>query len=244
MKDFLQDVIQYMHGINDIDLVKVVGTDKETKLTAVAEDKTVVVSSVFKHPVAEAIGTFGMPNLSTLKTILSFSEDYDENSQITTVKEDRDGEMTPTTILFETKNKDFSNSYRLMIKTVVENRIKNVTLKVSSWNIEFEPSIHGVQRLKRQAQANSTEPFFTTKVENGDLKIYFGDHSTHSGNFVFQAKVNGTMAKTWNWPVKAFLTIMDMPGTKTIKMSDMGVTEITVDSGLAVYTYMLPAQTK
>ena len=46
-------------------------------------------------------------------------------------------------------------------------------------------------RLKMQAQANSEELNFTTKTEGGDLKIFFGDPSTHSGNFVFQPMVTG-----------------------------------------------------
>jgi hypothetical protein len=244
MKDFLKDVIQYMHGLGDVDLVKVTGTDQETKVAAVAEDKSVIVSCVFKNPVADAIGTFGMPNLAKLKTILSFSEEYDEHAQITVVRETREGEDTPTTVHFESKNGDFVNDYRLMAKNIVEGKVKNVSFKGATWNVEFEPSVQSIQRLKRQAAANSEEPHFATKVENNDLKIYFGDHSTHSGNFVFQAGVSGTMSKTWNWPVKAFLAIMDMPGTKTVKISDQGATEIVVDSGLAVYSYILPAQAK
>jgi hypothetical protein len=131
-----------------------------------------------------------------------------------------------------------------MAKNIVEGKVKNVSFKGATWNIQFEPSVQSILRLKRQASANSEELYFSTKVEKGDLKIYFGDHSTHSGNFVFQAGVTGTMTKTWNWPVKAFLAIMDMPGTKTVKISDMGATEIIVDSGLAVYSYILPAQAK
>ena len=99
-------------------------------------------------------------------------------------------------------------------------------------------------RLKKQASANSEEQNFTVKTENGDLKIYFGDPSTHSGNFVFQTDVVGKLARTWMWPVKQFIAIMDLPGDKTIRISDAGATEITVDSGLAAYRYLLPAQVK
>jgi hypothetical protein len=37
---------------------------------------------------------------------------------------------------------------------------------------------------------------------------------------------------------------MDLPGDKTVKISDQGAAEITVDSGLAVYSYILPAMSK
>jgi len=45
MKDNLQDLIQYTHGLGIIDLVKIVGTAQETQISAIAEDKSVVVNS-------------------------------------------------------------------------------------------------------------------------------------------------------------------------------------------------------
>lgn len=240
MKDNLQDLIQHTHGLGEIDLVKVVGTDKETQIVALADDKSVVVNGVFKNPLADFVGTFGMPNLSKLKTILGF-DDYDEHAKIN-VTNNKDG--VPSAIHFETKVGDFINDYRLMSKTIVEEKVKNLTFKGATWNVEFEPTVAGIQRLKKQASANSEENNFTCKTDNGDLKVYFGDPSTHSGNFVFHPQVKGTLSKAWNWPVKVFLAIMDLPGDKTVRISDQGVAEITVDSGLATYSYLLPAQAK
>ena len=76
------------------------------------------------------------------------------------------------------------------------------------------------------------------------MKIYFGDASTHSGNFVFNTPVTGTLAGTHKWPVKEFLSIMDLVGDKTVKISEQGATEITVNSGIATYVYLLPANKK
>lgn len=243
MKDNLQDLIQHTHGLGCIDLIKVSGTDTETQVNAIAEDKSVIVSGTLKNPSAEFIGTFGMPNLGKLKTILGF-DDYDDNAKINVTRVDKDGVITPNTIHFETKAGDFVNDYRLMSKAIVEEKVKNVLFKGATWNVEFEPSIAGIQRLKRQASANSEEANFTTKTENGNLMVYFGDPSTHSGNFVFHPSVSGSLNKTWMWPVKQFLSIMDLPGDKTVRISDAGAAEITVDSGLAVYRYLLPAQAK
>ena len=243
MKDNLQDLIQHTYGLGCIDLIKVSGTDTETTVNAIAEDKSVIVSGTLKNPSAEFIGTFGMPNLGKLKTILGF-DDYDEHAKINVTRVNKDGVDTPSTIHFETKAGDFVNDYRLMSKAIVEEKVKNVMFKGATWNVEFEPTIAGIQRLKRQASANSEEKNFTTKTENGDLKIFFGDPSTHSGNFVFHPGVTGSLNKSWMWPVKEFLSIMDLPGDKTVRISDAGAAEITVDSGLAVYRYLLPAQAK
>jgi hypothetical protein len=243
MKDNLQDLIQHTHGLGCIELIKVSGTDTETTVNAVAEDKSVIVSGVLKHPNVEFIGTFGMPNLGKLKTILSF-DDYDEHSKINVTRVNKGGIDVPEYIHFETKAGDFVNDYRLMSKAIAEEKVKSVLFKGTTWNVEFEPSIAGIQRLKRQASANSEEKNFTTKTENGNLMVYFGDPSTHSGNFVFYPGVTGTLNKAWMWPVKEFLSIMDLPGDKIIRISDAGATEIVVDSGLAVYRYLLPAQAK
>jgi hypothetical protein len=145
---------------------------------------------------------------------------------------------------FETKSGDFINDYRLMAKSIVDEKVKTVTFKGAAWNVEFEPTVAGIMRLKKQAQANNDETTFTAKTENGDLKIFFGDPSTHSGNFVFQPSVTGVLTRAWMWPVKVFLAIMDLPGDKTVRISDQGAAEITVDSGLATYRYLLPAQAK
>ena len=136
------------------------------------------------------------------------------------------------------------NDYRLMSKVLVEDKIKNVTFKGSTWEVEFEPTIAGIMRLKKQATANSEEQHFTTKTDKNDLKIYFGDPSTHSGNFVFHQGVKGSLCKALKWPVKVFVAILDLPGDKMLRFTDKGAAEITVDSGLAKYRYLLPAQTK
>jgi len=242
MKDNLKDLIQHVQ-LDTIDLIKVSGTDTETQVAALAENKSLIVFGTFNHPIADFVGTFGMPNLGKLKTILGF-DDYDENAKISVVRTTRDGVDVPSTIHFETKDGSFVNDYRLMTKSIVDEKIKTVTFKGTNWNVEFEPTIAGIQRLKKQASANSEEEHFTFTTVNGDLKINFGDPSTHSGNFVFQQGVSGSLSKAWNWPVKVFLAIMDLPGDKKVKIADAGATEITVDSGLATYTYLLPANSK
>lgn len=240
MKDYLLDLIQHTQGLGVVELVKIDGTATETKVAAYAEDKSVVVYGTFAAPISEFEGTFGMPNLSKLKTILSF-DDYDDKANINVTRND-DG--VPSAIHFETSTGDFVNDYRLMAKSIVEEKVKTVKFAGTTWDVEFEPSVAGILRLKKQASANSEELNFKTKTENGDLKIYFGDPSTHSGNFVFQPGVGGNLSRPWQWPVKVFLAIMDLPGDKTVRFADAGAAEITVNSGLATWQYLLPAQAK
>ena len=131
-----------------------------------------------------------------------------------------------------------------MSKEIVEEKLKSVKFKGVNWHIEFEPTVAAINRLRMQAQANAEEPHFQAKTENGDLKFFFGDHSTHAGNFVFEPGVGGALKRTWAWPIKTVISILDLVGDKTFRISDDGAAMITVDSGLATYNYILLAQTK
>jgi hypothetical protein len=243
-KDALQDLIQNTLGLGGIDLIKITGTATETAVNACAEDRTVIMSSKFKQQIPGFTGVFGMTNLGKLKTILGFTDEYDENAQITVATQSRDGVDQPVGIHFENKKGDFVNDYRLMSKAIVEEKVKNVVFKGAAWNVDFGPKIPGIQRLKKQASVHSEEATFATTIANGNLNISFGDISTHSGNFTFEASVSGSLSRALQWPVKQFLAIMDLPGDKHIYISDQGVMRITVDSGIAEYEYLLPAQAK
>jgi hypothetical protein len=243
MQDYLKDIVQHTFNLGNIDLVKITGDGNETRITALAEDKSVVVDAKFKNPVPEFVGTFGMPNLGKLNTILNIPE-YKEDANLSIIKQTRTGEEVPSGIHFENKAGDFKNDYRFMATEIVNEKLKNQKMRPVKWNVDFAPTAQNIQRLKFQASANSEETTFTAKTENGDLKFYFGDFSSHAGNFVFQGGVSGDLSRSWSWPVAAFIGILSLSGDKTVKISDEGAAMITVDSGLAEFNYILPAQTK
>ena len=240
MRDHLLDLVEHTLKLGCIDLVKITGDDKSTEIFGVAEDRSVVVEGKYANPVPEFIGLFGMPNLAKLNILLNLSE-YKENAKLTVTKR-ADGQ--PDGINFENATGDFKNNYRFMASEIVTDKAKTVKFKGVNWNIEFEPTVASIQRLKMQAQANSEEVNFTAKTENGDLKFSFGDHSTHSGNFVFQLGVQGQLKRAWSWPILRVISILDLTGDKVMRISDDGAAQITVDSGLATYTYIIPAQSK
>lgn len=244
MRDNLLDLVEHTFDLGCIELLKITGTDKTTEITGMADDRSVVVQGKYLTPVAEFIGTFGLPNLSKLKILLNIQE-YKENAEITVKTQDRNGDTNvPVGLHFKNATGDFKNDYRFMSSEIVTQKLKDFKFKGANWNVEFEPTIAGIQRLKMQMTANSEEPNFVAKTENGDLKFYFGDHSTHAGDFVFHQDVSGSLTRGWAWPVKHFAAIMDLTGDKTVSISDDGAAQITVNSGIAEYNYILPAQSK
>ena len=240
MKDYLLDLVEHTHDLGCIDLIKITGDAKTTTVVAMAEDLSVVLEASFKNPVPEFIGTFGMPNLNKLKILLNLQE-YREGAKLSIT---RNSEGAADGIDFENAAKDFKNNYRFMSSQIVNDKLKTPKFKGVTWHVDFEPTVAAIQRLRMQAQANAEEINFQTRTENGQLKCYFGDHSTHAGNFVFQPDVQGTLTRSWSWPVQRFISILSLSGDKRIRISNDAASMITVDSGLAVYNYILPAQTK
>jgi hypothetical protein len=240
MRDYLLDLVEHTFDLGCIDLIKIVGDTDATQISALAEDQSVVVMGTFKNPVPEFVGTFGMPNLGKLKTLLNLQE-YRENAKLSLSKTSNGD---PDGVSFENAAGDFRNNYRFMAAGIITEKLKNARFKEPAWHVQFEPTNAAIQRLKWQMSANTEEPNFQARTENGDLKFFFGDHSTHAGNFVFHPGISGQLKRNWSWPAKQFASIMDLNGDKVVRISDDGAAQITVDSGLAVYNYILPAQSK
>mgnify|MGYP001560439492 FL=1 len=245
MKDILQDIVAHTHSLGFLSLVKVTGGSNETTIDSMAEDRSVIMSATSNHSVAE--GTFGMPNLDKLALHLKNPE-YQKDAKIDVVTAERNGETMPTHIHFENNAGDFQNDYRFMNKAIIEEKLKTVKFKGAQWNVAFTPSMASITRMKLMSAAHSEEPTFnvTTKATGGasDLVFSFGDASTHAGEFVFQHAVEGTLTHTWSWPVAAVQAILNLSGDLTMSISDQGAMMISVDSGLATYDYILPAQSK
>jgi hypothetical protein len=243
MRDNLLDLVEHTHDLGCIGLVKIIGTDTVTEIAGLATDKSVVLQASFLQPISDFVGTFGMPNLDKLKILLNIQE-YRENADITVTKQNRNDVDVPVGLHFTNAGGDFQNDYRFMSSEIVSDQLKTAKMRPVNWNIEFEPKLSGITKLKMQAQANSEQPNFKVRVDNNNLKFAFGDHSTHAGDFVFESGITGSMKHSWGWPVKQVISILDLDGDKVMKISDEGAMQIIVNSGVAVYTYTLPAQSK
>lgn len=244
MKDYLLDIVDHVLALGGvIKLIRIDGDDKSTTISGISDDRSVVLSAKFKEPLAEFKGSFGLPNLPSLNTLLHIQE-YQKDAKLYIENKMENNEEIPSTLHFENATGDFKNSYRFMTGNIINDKLKQVKFKGVTWDIEFEPSQQAHQRFKFQTQIHPDEKVFTAKTENSDLKFYFGDHSTTNGSFVFQNGVNGTLSAGTLWPVLIFTSILGMSGTKTVRFSNEGAAEITVDSGLIEYHFILPQQTK
>ena len=123
MKDHLLDIVKNTYGLGIIDLVKITGTDTATDIEALAEDRSVIVQAKLNTAVPEFKGTFGMPNLGKLSTILNISE-YKDDAKIELATQERNGENVAVGLNFENASGDFKNNYRFMSQEIVNDKLK------------------------------------------------------------------------------------------------------------------------
>ena len=243
MKDILQDIVAHTHALGFLNIVKVNGDDAQTGIDSMAEDRSVILQANTKSAQVEMKGTFGMPNLNKLDIHLKCPE-YKDGASIEVVQADRNGATIPVGIHFENKAGDFKNDYRFMNADIINEKLKTVKFKGAQWAVEVQPTLGNVQRFKLQATANSEETVFTVITDGDNLKFKFGDASTHAGEFIFATGITGSLKNEWAWPVAQTMAILGLDGDKTMRISDQGAMQIEVNSGLASYEYILPAQSK
>ena len=243
MLDLLKDIVSHTHNLGFLDTVKISGEDASTKIDSMADDRSVIMYGEFNTPVVEMKGVFGMPQLNKLKIHLDCPV-YKEDAKIEIVSAERNGEELPVGIHFENKEGDFKNDYRFMNTEIINEKLKTVKFRGVKWDVEVEPTVASIQHFNFQAAANTEHPTFLTKTENGNLKFVFGDQSTHGGEFVFASNVTGSLNKAWTWPVNQVLSILKIADANNAKLSisNEGAMQITLDSGIATYKYIIPAQ--
>ena len=243
MKDILQDIVGHTHNLGFLNIVKITGDEKKTLIDSMADDRTVIMYAETANPYPDMVGVFGMPQMNKLKYHLDCPE-YREDAKIEVVKADRNGDTIPVGLHFENKAGDFKNDYRFMNTEIINEKLKTVKFRGVKWDVEIEPSVQSIQRFQFQASANNEHTTFLAKTENGNLKFTFGDQSSHGGEFIFATGVTGNLNKGWTWPVTSVLSILKIADANNAKISfsNEGAMQITLDSGLATYKYIIPAQ--
>jgi hypothetical protein len=244
MQDLLKDIVSHTHNLGFLNIVKITGDETTTKIDSMADDRTVVMFGETANPQPEMVGVFGMPQLNKLKYNLDCPE-YKEDAKIELMTAVRNNETIPVGIHFENKTGDFKNDYRFMNSEIINEKLKSTTFRGVKWDVEVNPTQSSVQRFSFQAAANSEHATFLAKTDGDKLKFTFGDASSHGGEFIFATDVKGNLNKGWTWPVAPVLSILKIADVNntTMSLSNEGALQITLDSGIATYKYIIPAQT-
>jgi len=256
--DYLRDMVKYTSrlGFNAIELydengvINIEGSDEN--------NKTLVLKGHFLKPVPEFDGKCGLGNVELLSNYVNA---YDHRDDVATVvrkdvsvltevrdKDDKilmdasgEPKMKSTTmnvveqIIFE-RGTQMKNDYRVM-----DIRMLTVQPKFGGlpWDIEIEPTSHAIDLLATQTGFGA-ENHFGLSVIDKVLYLTFG--STAVIEFAYD--VEGEIEKPWEWDAKKILDVLKLSsGAKcSMHFSDKGALQITLNSGLAEYNYIIPAK--
>jgi hypothetical protein len=242
IKDVLLDIIKHTNGLGIIDNIKVSGTADGTKLAAMDKDKTVIMTAELHDVVAEFEGEFGLGSLGLLSSLIKLSNYGEPGASITVERSERQGEEMPTTLVFKDTGGG-KDQYRFMSKKIVDEAMKVATFTGAHWNLQIQPALRSVSQLSEVAGIYSgVDPAFAVKTEDGNLIFEVG--STEGGVLgrrVFAENVDGELTTTWQFPLAQFLSIIKLGGTILVSFSSQGACKIEVDSGIGIYTYIMPA---
>jgi len=104
------------------------------------------------------------------------------------------------------------------------------------------------KNLKDMAYFNSVlggfEANFSPKTDGTSLWFHIGDGVSDRTKILINSDIDGSITGDWKWPLDIVLKILRLSDTGNCVMSinDQGLLQIIVDSGLAKYTYLLPAR--
>ena len=243
MKDILQDIVSHTHALGNIELLKLTTDNKTTEIDSLADDRSVILKATTHSRVDEFEGVFGMTNLSKLQLHLKNPE-YRDKAKINVVKETKDGVEYPSYIHFENEKGDFQNDYRFMNQSIIDSKLKSVKFKGVAWALDFVPTAAAIARLKLMTSVHSDEVHVTVSTDNDGFRFSFGDAGSHAGSYVFDHDPNHSLKRSWAYPVAQIQSILNLDGDINMKVSDEGAMQISVDSGMALYNFILPAQAK
>ena len=226
--------------MNAFNQLRIDSGDTTTTISATEAERQLVVQAKTHAPIPQFQGTFGLPNLNLLNTLLNIPE-YDDSATINFELKEAE-EVVPFKLHFKNAAGDFENDFRLMSKKVIEDLEKLLAL-TAKFPVDFVPSMNSSTRLKYQVSANPDEKTVQFDVNKGTVRVSVGDSSSHSGSFVFATGVDESSNYNFDVPSAYVLPALGMSGDKKIQIGELGL-KITVDSGLVSYDYMIPMMAK
>lgn len=245
LKDYFKDLSTYVTPTGFFDKIKISASSKEVLIEAMEKEKEVILKGKFNSAPAELEGEFGLSNLSLLGTICSDPEFNSKESVMEIITETKNAERVPTELSYTNKSKSHIN-YRFMSKQLVPDQPKYIEPK---WDVVINPTKASIQQFAWAANGlASYEQYFIPKIVDGDLKFFIGeeDASTQRGGLVFATERTEKFESQHKWKIQQVLGILKVADTCDCEMafSTKGAIQITLNTGVGSYRYILPAKVR
>lgn len=249
---YLRDLVRHLGNLQ-IKVIKLTGDAQgNVKIQAVESDnKSVVVNGKFNKKVTEFDGVIGLSDLKMLESFVSIYSDPNDIVEI--VREDREIEVdgldedgNPAKVketenvisgfVFKRQKPSMKNPYRVMDKRLIPQQFDP---KQIVWDVTFKPSKTGIKLFMIQAGLGLSENF-SFEQRGTDLFLTFGDAEIH-----FADNIPPKLTTKRFWGVSVVQALLKLSETADCEMSfnnDKGAIKIKLDTGLAIYEYILPAK--
>lgn len=255
--NYLRDVVKFTTKLG-AHSIKISGEDGNVTVEGSDENKTVVIKGKFLKPLNDLDGVCGLGDLEWLSNYVTAYKNKDDEA--TAVRKEKtysqeivddDGNVVVDDNgepKMESVTKDVIEEIHFARGTTMKNQYRVMDLRLLPeqpkfgglpWNIEIEPSKHAIDLMSTQAGFGAENTFSVT-VEDGTLYLVFGNTAI----IEFAYDVEGEMSKPWKWETKRILDVLKLSNDAECKMffSDKGALQITLNTGLAEYNYIMPAK--
>ncbi len=246
VKDTLLDLLEFTNN-EFFDCVKIIGSDKETLISASDGEPTLILNARTKEPSEELIGTLGLGSLSILSGLFKLKNL--RNSTVEVMTKNRNGIEYAEMFNF-VSDTGTEASYRLMHESALPDM---PVFKGTTWDIEFTPKKDEIEEFGQLASLmGDIESQFNAKVIDNNLVFYIGEESasSHKVKMIFEVGVNGSVTAGLKWPCRQVLYALracvtgNRASDPIMKISNKGVICISIDSGLGEYDFYIVAKQK
>lgn len=251
MRETIQDIVKHTGGLGFIETVKITGSDTETLVEAMDNDRTVIVKAKLLTTEPNLKGEFGMSNLSLIQGLVTSALFKGDGVTTTVKRRERNGKQVPEEIAFENTTTKSSAAYRLMSSDLIPEQAKFLG---AQWDVEVDPSASKLKELQALAGLYAAfESFFMVKTVTNDegkneLRFYIGDEgsSMHRAYLTIGDEVEGKLGGDLHWPINQVMAILKLGADENLKLqfSSRGALQITMTSAAAEYKFILPARKK
>jgi hypothetical protein len=182
--------------------------------------------------------------MGVLHGLLQYPGFDGEGSDTKINTQERNGETVPVEVEFTSADGNDAH-YRFMLADVINQQLKAIKFKGAEFDLNIVPSD---KNLKDLAYFNSVlgafEANFSPKTDGTSLWFHIGDGVSDRTKILINSDIDGSITGDWKWPLDIVLKILRLSDTGNCVMSinDQGLLQIIVDSGMAKYTYLLPAR--
>lgn len=243
MQAAIKDVVKKIGGLGFVEVIKVTGSDTETKIEAVDNDKTVIIKAKLNETQESLKGSFAISQLPLLQGLLNFASYQTEASTFNVKRREKDGKSAPEEFEFR-DDTGLGSNFRVMDGNLAPEQPLVADIK---WDITFVPSKSKIQEFSSLAGLYSQfDQFFSVKTKDGNVVLAIGEEgsATHRASMVFATEIVGELKGELLWPIAQFLSILKMADGHdfTVNVTSKGAMQVAVQTEQAAYQYILPAR--